>query len=212
MTYRKRKGKAPKSPYTDASKIQVVTAFLTLGKVPLVEALTGVPRSTIKLWKTQPWWGEMVKEIQSEENQEVDSRLSKIINKTMDVIDDRLENGEWILDSRQGKAIRVPVKLKDASSTARDLFKQRDAIRNAPVAREKEEAQADRLLKLAEQFAEFAKAIKPPQREKEITGRVIEDAVYEERNERLSDGIQKIPLSTGADQEPVNEELSSVGV
>ncbi len=207
MAYKKRRGNAPKSPWSDATKIQVVTAYLTLGKAPLVEALTGVPRQTIRLWKTQPWWGEMVREVQTEENQEVDARLSKIINKTLDVVDDRLEKGDWILDSRLGQAIRVPVKLRDASATARDLFQQRDKIRNAPVAREREEAQADRLLKLAEQFAEFAKAVRP-QKEIEIEGEVIDDAVHEERKEGLQDGVREISLQTVPDKEQVGEELS----
>lgn len=198
-------------------KVQVVTHYLALGKAPLVEALTGIPRQTIRLWKTQPWWGELVRQIQQEENQEVDSKLSKIINKSLDVVNDRLENGEMIYNSRTKELIRVPVKLRDVGTITRDMFQQRDKIRREPELREREEAQADRLLKLAETFAEFAKNVngkKAPQTvEAEIleesTNEVLEeitDAVHDQWPEELQKRVPGVPREAGADQESLPEE------
>lgn len=156
-------------------KVQVVTHYLALGKAPLVEALTGIPRQTIRLWKTQPWWGELVRQIQQEENQEVDSKLSKIINKSLDVVNDRLENGEMIYNSRTKELIRVPVKLRDVGTITRDMFQQRDKIRREPELREREEAQADRLLKLAETFAEFAKQVNKTKAPQTVEAEILEE-------------------------------------
>ena len=94
-----------------------------------------------------------------------------------------------ILNSKTGEVLRIPVKLRDISRVTVEMLTQRDNIRKAPMEREKEEHQADRLLKLAEQFAEFAKAVgntKSPKREIEIEGEIIEDAVYEEPTKELA--------------------------
>lgn len=192
-------------------KVQVVTHYLALGKAPLVEALTGIPRQTIRLWKTQPWWGELVRQIQQEENQEVDSKLSKIINKSLDVVNDRLENGEMIYNSRTKELIRVPVKLRDVGTITRDMFQQRDKIRREPELREREEAQADRLLKLAETFAEFAKQVNKTKAPQTVEAEILEeinDALHEEREEGLQDGVSEVPGEAEPDQESLGTEPS----
>ena len=206
--YRKRKTNRPQSEWTDQTKVQVVTQYLALGKAPLVEALTGVPRQTIRLWKTKPWWGELVRQIQAEDNQETDAKLTKIIDRSLDIINDRLENGELILNSKTGQAVRLPVKLRDVSVVTRDLFQQRDKIRNAPAEREREEAQADRLLKLAETFAEFAKAVqtKAPRREAEIEGEVIENADIREIPETQGE-VQSLALELDREKSEQVERL-----
>lgn len=212
MAFRKRKNpKAPNSPWTDQTKVMVVTQYLALGKAPLVEALTGVPRQTIRLWKTQPWWGELVAEIQSEDSQERDIKLDKIVNKSLDLINDRLDNGDTLYNSKTGEILRIPVKLRDISRVTVDMIQKQQEIRDKPYIRASEEQNADRLLKLAKQFALFAQAFNKKD-EKDIEGETIEDAVHEEREEGLQDGIQQIPFSGGSNQEPVDAELGAGGL
>lgn len=202
MAYKKRKNpKAPHSPWTDQTKVMVVTQYLALGKAPLVEALTGVPRQTIRLWKTQPWWGELVSEIQSEESQERDVKLDKIVNKSLEMINDRLENGDYIYNSKTSEVLRVPVKMRDISRVTVDMIQKQQEIRDKPYIKAGEEANADRLLKLAEQFAQFASAFQ--NKEKQVVGETIEDAIHEERFEGLQNRIPEVPQSLGTDQEQV---------
>ena len=204
------------SPYKDSVKVQVVTQYLALGKAPLVSALTGVPRQTIRLWKTQPWWGELVREIQAESNQETDGKLTKIIDKSLNIINDRLENGELIYNSKTGETMRLPVKLRDVGHVTRDLFAQRDKIRKEPELREKEEASADRLLKLAETFADFAKTLSKQPKTRTIEAEVLEemeeDALHEERQARLQNGVREVRGETVSDQESLPEEPGESGV
>ena len=208
MAYKKRKNpKAPHSPWTDQTKVMVVTQYLALGKAPLVEALTGVPRQTIRLWKTQPWWGEVVSEIQSEESQERDVKLDKIVNKSLEMINDRLENGDYIYNSKTSEVLRVPVKLRDISRVTVDMIQKQQDIRDKPYIKASEEANADRLLKLAEQFASFASAFQG--NKEKIVGETIEDAIYEEREEGLQEGERTLQLSTGTDQAAVPAQPSA---
>lgn len=178
------------SQYPDSKKLEVVTTYLALGKAPMVEAVTGVSRHTIRQWKLQPWWQEMVETIQTESNQELDSKLSKIIERSLDAVNERIEGGEFILDSKTGSVKRVPVKLKDVHRVAVDLLDKRDLLRTKPQEKVEQAAAVDILKKLAGQFAEWAKVhIKEP---RIVEGEVL-NAVHEKREEGLQDGIQQVP-------------------
>ena len=182
-------------PYTDAKKLEVVTTYLALGKVPMVEAVTGVNRHTIRQWKMQPWWMEMVDQIQTDSDQELDAKLAKIIDRSLDAVTDRIENGDFIFDPKSGSIRRSPVKLKDVHRVSVDLIDKRDLIRKRPQEKIEQAATVDILRKLATQFAEWAKIhVKEP---KTIEGEVVlmernDNAVYEERKEGLQDGVQQV--------------------
>lgn len=159
--------------YSDTKKLEVVTTYLALGKIPMVEAVTGVPRATIRQWKLQPWWPELVGQIQTESDQELDSKLSKIIERSLDAVNERIEHGEFILDSKTGTVKRVPVKLKDVHRVAVDLLDKRDLIRGKPDRQKQEEVQIDVLKKLADQFSDWVK-IHIKKEPKVIQGEVID--------------------------------------
>ena len=114
-----------------------------------------VPYSTAKFWKTQPWFKEMVDNIQAEDSTQLDAKLSKIVNKTLEVISDRLEGGDYILDSKTGTVKRVPVKMRDAKTVAVDLFDKRQLIRKQPTKITEQQTVDKRLENLAERFEKF---------------------------------------------------------
>ena len=187
------------SQWSDKKKYEVVTTYLALGKIPMVEGVTGVPRDTIKAWKMQPWWTEMVNTIQTESDQELDSKLSKIIERSLDAVNERIEGGEFKLDPRTGKVLRVPVSMRDVHRVAVDLLDKRDLIRGKPEKAQLEEQNIDILKKLAIQFSEWVKInLKKPTT---VEGEVI-DAVYEGRPPRLRDGVQQISLSPETEGQP----------
>lgn len=191
--------------WSDKKKYEVVTTWLALGKVPMVEGVTGVPKETIRQWKMQPWWAEMVTTIQTESNQELDSKLSAIIERSLDAVNERIENGEFKLDARTGKVLRVPVQLRDVHRVAVDLLDKRQLVRNLPLKEKQEQQNADILKKLADQFSDWVKLnMKQP---KAIEGEVL--AVYEERSEGLRNGVPEVPLTEEADREPGSPKLSS---
>lgn len=167
--------------WSDKKKIEVVTSYLALGKAPMVEAVTGVKAQTIRIWKMQPWWKDLVREIQMSEDQELDGKLTKIIDKSLDVINDRLEKGEFILDSRSGTIKRVPVKLRDTHRVTSDLLDKRNVLRGKPTSITERVSTEDVLKKLAQQFQEFTKFQKTRLIESEDN-----NAVYDEKTSRES--------------------------
>jgi hypothetical protein len=141
--------------WSEAKKIEAVTTWLALGNIPLVEGVTGVPRATLRQWKVQPWWKDLVSEIQTEDDQQLDGKLSKVVERSLDAVMERIEGGEFHIDSRTGQVKRVPVKLRDVHRVMVDVIDKRNLIRGKPTSRT-EKVEGDILVKLATQFALWA--------------------------------------------------------
>lgn len=137
-------------------KIEAVTTHLALGNLRQVAAVTGVSYGMIKQWRSMPWWKDLEAEIIASRRVTQANKLSKIVDKSLDVIDDRLENGDFIYNNKSGKVIRKPVNLKDATSAANALM-QRAAIieklNRDEVIADTAVSIHDQLKNLAEQFA-----------------------------------------------------------
>lgn len=198
-----------KHQWSDKKKAEVVTTYLTLGNAPATEAVTGVPAQTIRIWKMQPWWTDMVEQIRIDDAVETDAKLTKIKHKTLAIIEDRLENGEFLYNSKTGELQRVPVKIKDVSKVSVDVQEQSRKTREAPTSVLNKEGVNDRLLKIAEEFAKFVNKKK----EKVIDGSFIKEssdsegevinAIHEERKTGLQEGrlVGQEPSGTGTSEE-----------
>ena len=174
--------------WSDKKKIEVVTSWLALGKMPLVEAVTGVPTATVKQWKLQPWWADMVHQIQTDSDQELDTKLSSIVDKSLEAVNERLMHGEFVLDPKTGKIRRVPAKLRDVSRVAVDLLDKRDILRAKPIKQQEQLAHLDILKKLAGEFSEWARIHLKTEK---VLGETY-DAVHDERTQGLREGVQQI--------------------
>lgn len=155
--------------WSQQKKIETVTTYLALGNAPMTEAMTGVPRGTIRQWKLQDWWKELVEDIRNEEDNELDVKLSKVIDKSLDAVMDRVENGDFIFDTKSGKFQRKPVHMRDALNAVTQVFDKRNLLRGKPTSRTEKHNVSDNLANLAAEFAKFSKA-------RQIEGEVIENA------------------------------------
>lgn len=167
--------------WSDAKRIEVVTTWLALGKIPLVAACTGVPEGTIRQWRQQPWWKETEISVQTETDQELDAKLAKRIDKALDVIWDRLENGDFMFDPKSGDFMRRPVSMKDTNRVMVDMEDKRLLLRKQPREVQSQQAVADILKNLAAEFASMAK-------------KKVQDA-------GLQEGVQELPRSPLPNQE-----------
>lgn len=169
LSPRRRGGKLKgTSNWSDKKRLEVVTTYLAIGSAELTAAICKVPPETIRVWKMKPWWKDAVALIRTEESIALDGKLKKIIDKSIDSINDRLENGDFIFDSKSGEFKRAPVKLRDVNAVAVQLIDKRILIQKEQREKTTDEAVVDRLAKLAEQFAEFVK-----KKEKVIEGEYL---------------------------------------
>ena len=133
--------------------------WLATGNLVQTAAITKVPLPTIKHWKKQPWWKEAVDTFYDDDKQELDAKYQKIVRKALTVMDDRLTNGNFQLDQKTGRILRVPVSLSDSHKVMKDLVDQQQVLRKDKK-QEEQQAQVsanETLLKLAKQFADMAK-------------------------------------------------------
>ncbi len=152
--------------HSDNKKIEACTAYLVLGKAPLVEQITGVPSGTIRRWKSEPWWEDLVAQIQAEDDQELDGKLAKRINKALDIVDDRLSSGDFMFDPKSGRFKRRPVALKDTWKVTKEMVDLRQHLRKNTTKHVAAEAASDILKNLASEFAQMAR--------KRLTEKVID--------------------------------------
>ena len=151
--------KKPGDPgmWPQTKKTEAVLTWLTCGNLTQTAALIGVGLPTVKHWRKQPWWTEAVNDFRDDDKTELDARYQKIIRKALDVVDDRLENGNFQMDQKTGKIVRVPVSISDSHRVMTDLVAQQQNLRDD----KKQDVAAvesvnDKLIKLASQFAEMA--------------------------------------------------------
>ncbi len=100
--------------YSPKQRLEAVTAYLMIGKVSLVAASLGISEEVIHKWKTSDWWKDMEADIRSQSNVQVSGKLRAVINKSLEVIEDRLEQGDYQFNPKTGNFIRKPIGAKVA--------------------------------------------------------------------------------------------------
>lgn len=151
--------KKPGDPgmWPQSKKTEAVLTWLTCGNLTQTSHLIGVGLPTVKSWRKQPWWQEQVDEFRDNDKVELDARYQKIIRKALDVVDDRLTNGNFQMDQKTGQIVRVPVSISDSHKVMTDLVAQQQKLRDDKQTETIAlESVNDKLKKLAEQFQTMA--------------------------------------------------------
>lgn len=169
--------------WKEAKRIEAVTVWLSTGSATETSKILGIPLKTVEGWKSQDWWKDLVAKIRAEEDQQLDAKTSKIIDKALEQLVDRLENGEHVYDQKTGKIKRMPAKLRDVNTTFNNLLDKRQLLRNKPTKIVEQQSTALQLQNLADSFAKFVnKKIEELPDQHYVEGETViqnEDGVYE---------------------------------
>jgi transposase-like protein len=198
-----------KRRWSDKQKLEAVQTWLVLGNMSLTSRLIGIPEDTLRQWKgNTEWWGRAVAEIKLQERIELSHNLKKIVKAAHIQVEDRMVNGDVVMNQKTGELTRRPVALRDAHRVAVDLLNQAEAIEKATKGPEDTpEQDSNKLDILAERFAEFAtmhleKKLDKKQKMDVIDIEVKEyHAVHDEREEGLQEREREVQLSSGDNQE-----------
>lgn len=139
-------------------KVEVATKILSLGNTRLAAELSEVSLNTVRSWKKSEWWPTLIEELKQEQRAEATTRLGKIAATALDVMEDRLLNGEHVLNNKTGEMVRKPVGLRDASTAANNLMTQQarlEQLNNRTT--EVNDTVQDVLKQLAGEFAKFTR-------------------------------------------------------
>lgn len=144
--------------WSEKKKIEALTTFLATGSQAHTSAITGIPEETIRTWRKSEWWAERTREFKSDNNIVLDNKLTKVMDRALDAVLDRLENGEFVFNPKTGVMERVPAKLRDVQRVASDVIDKKQLLERVTrnEKQDKQQITADHLILLAKEFAKFA--------------------------------------------------------
>lgn len=188
--------------WSDSQKIEAVTLWLSLGNLVLVGATLKIPEVTLRKWRATQWWKEIAEEIQLQDKIQLSATAKNIVDKSLGVLADRLENGDWIYDQKSGQMRRKPVAMKDALAVADKMLDHKERMDKTVVSVETTESVENKLTNLMEKFAKLA----APQ---------VTDVIYVENNraenEERKEGLlvrQAVREAPGTSEESGGQECS----
>ena len=110
------------SKYDWSTKTKAVSMFMETGNLRLTAEKINVPYETIQSWKKAEWWPTLVDEVRLIKKANANKKIEKIVEEGIEVISDRLQNGDWILNNKTGELQRKPVSLRDATQITNALM------------------------------------------------------------------------------------------
>lgn len=164
--------KGGKDFYPEEVRIEAVSLYAALGNVAEVARIMNLNAATIRSWKTMEWWELMMRRVHNEADEKLDAKFTKIVDKAIDEINDRLENGEYIYNHKTKETVRVKPKMRDVAMVAVTNLEKRQLLRGQPTSRSEKVDIGDSLLRLANEFAAFT-------RSKDVTPAVKAEVISE---------------------------------
>lgn len=144
--------------YSWEKRMDVVAKYMLLGNMRVVSEQTGVNYATLMDWKKSDWWPDMVDQIRRQKKTKTSDSITKIIEGSLEVLQDRLENGDWVLNNKTGEIIRKPVGVKDAATIANQLMQRQLQLEDLIERNSKSsDTVQETLVALATEFAKWQK-------------------------------------------------------
>ena len=116
--YVRNKKNLPHEPgiWDKKKQMAACTTYLATGSIAETSRIINVPYRTVQEWTYSDWWKQLMTEIQSGENQKTDNKMSKVIEKTLDMLVSRIEEGDYQYDQKTGRLVKIPLKARDLTS------------------------------------------------------------------------------------------------
>lgn len=142
------------SKYTDEQRREVIAHYAVYGSLTKVSELTNIPINTICHWRNHSdWWVDAVAKVREEQKDEIDASLSRILQKSTQRLEERLDVGDAYITKDGEKAFKE-VSARDLATVTGIMFDKRQIMRNLPTSIKAESTDA-RLNQLAEKVREL---------------------------------------------------------
>lgn len=153
-----------------ADKFLSVAAYMVYGSSRLASKYLGgrVKAGTIRKWKYEAsWWPEVEQAVRKAMGHALDYQLTKTIHDAVREADERLQNGDEVLD-KNGNRVRKKVTARDAAVVATQMNTIRALGRGDPTSRKESTSNDDRLKQIEERLRNFGMESKLIQGESEV--------------------------------------------
>jgi hypothetical protein len=114
--------------YTAFQRIDALFAYLIEGTVRRAAKLVGISAGTMLGWSQNSWWKGALEKIREIKQDELDTQYTRIIDRTINEISDRIDNGDERLD-KNGKPVRVKISGKDLMLINAMAYDKRNLVR-----------------------------------------------------------------------------------
>ena len=166
--------------WSEKKKNEALAFFVANGSITETSRAVQVPVSTLNKWKASDWWKDRIRDIQNEEYDKLDVKLSKALDKALDQVVNRIEHGDHIYDPRTGAIRQIPAKLRDVNNAFNSIMTNRQLIRKQPTKIVEQQSTAAQLSNLAAQFAAFVSGKPVQDNLKDVTLEFIEGETVEQ--------------------------------
>jgi hypothetical protein len=196
------------TPWNWSEKSEAVTCYMLTGNMRVVAETTGIPYDTLTDWRKTDWWQQLVEELRTAKKAHTGNKLSAIVNNSLELLTDRLENGDWVLNNKTGQMTRRPVSLRDATQLTNSLMtRQLQMEELADRMEHRRETVQDTLKILAKEFQKWNRI--QNKGATEVAFKETENAVHDQWEERLQEGSGKVYQQAGSEEEEGGAECST---
>lgn len=149
------KVRGKRTHFTDKEKLNAVCTYALTNNARRTAEITKIPEGTIRSWKTTDWWQEAMSRVHREEDESIATDLTNMVNKAVGHINDRLDNGDYIYDTKRGEIRRKPMGAKDLAIVTAIAIDKKQLLRGKATSRVENVSSDDILKKLGEEFRRF---------------------------------------------------------
>lgn len=187
--------------YEWSDKTKACQLYMLNGNMRIVSEVTEIPYETLSDWKRSEWWPTLVEEIRAAKRAKTGVKLSTIIDTSLEVLQDRLQNGDWVLNNKTGEMQRRPVSLRDATTATNNLLTRQLQMEEIADKMENNKTTVQETLTLlAKEFQKMNRQ-KNNKTATDIEFKEITNAIHEEREEGLQEGSGAIYEQAGSEEE-----------
>jgi len=151
----------PRSPYPPELKIASAALWCVLGSSVKVSKMIRIPDITIRSWYKEPWWHMAIREVRKAKNEEFDAKLTGLLDDTIVEIQDRLMNGETVVD-KNGELKRVPVSTRNLATLMGIVYDKRALTRGDPTSKVVRVDTNEHLAEVAKKLSKMVDKIPTP--------------------------------------------------
>jgi hypothetical protein len=137
-------------------KVEVATMYAVLQDVEETAKICGVYPYVIRQWKNELWFNQIQKDVRKEKNEKLDAKITEVLTQAVDLITDRILNGEYIYNANTGEFRRQPLKARDGAYVTEVLFNKRQLLRGEATSRTDTASFDDKLKALKNKFEDLA--------------------------------------------------------
>jgi hypothetical protein len=146
--------------WTDKKKLEVLQMYILLGNLRVACSNANVPEDTVRHWKMTQWWKDLEDELRRGSKLQLSARLSTLVQKSIEAMDDRITNGDFFFNKKTGSFDRKPVSAEHLNKITNTLIDNHLRLeKQGTTEKFNDEGLKDRLDKIREELSRFAKAV-----------------------------------------------------